>query len=120
LFSLVSEQLFLFVQDSQLLGSVLDFSCQLVNLAGQLVDFSLSFSDFVGSEVNSSIVASDFCFTINLICSVFHVGFLLLKNQVLSERLEHLGNVSEGSLVFHLEGDGVKQFFSHVEILDFL
>lgn len=40
------------------------------------------------------------------------VGLLLVQNEVLSELLEHFGDVRKGGLVVQLEGDGIKQFSS--------
>ena len=40
------------------------------------------------------------------------VSLLLVQNEVLSELLEHFGDIRKGSLVVQLEGDGVKQFSS--------
>lgn len=120
LLSLVSEDLFLFIEDSELVGFVLDFVGELVDLVGELVDFGLGFGDFVGGEIDSSVVASNLSFAIDFVSSVFHIGFLLIEDEVLPKGLKHLGNVAERSLVFHLERDGVEEFLAHIEILDFL
>jgi hypothetical protein len=47
---------------------------------------------------------------------VLLVGLLLVQDEVLSELLEHFGNVRKGCLVVQLEGDGIKQFSSEFVI----
>ena len=66
--------------------------------------------DFVGSEVDSSVVLEDFGFTFNFVLGVLLVSFLLVEDQILTELLEHLGNIGEGCFVVQLEGNGVQQF----------
>lgn len=114
----VSEDLLLFVQDVQLGGFVFDFSFEEVELLGQSLDFVAGLGDFVGGELDSSVVPVDFSFAVSEGGGVLEVSFLLLEDEVLSQVLEHLGNVSKGGLVFHLEGDGVQQSLSEFSLFD--
>lgn len=54
----------------------------------------------------------DLGFAVDLVLSVLLVSLLLVEDQVLSQLLEHLGNVGKGGLVVQLEGDGVQQLSS--------
>lgn len=113
-----SQDLLLFGQDFELAFLVLDLTNEGVDLTGQLVDLGGGFSHFIGSEVDSSVVAGDFSGAVNLVSSVFHVRLLLLRDEVLTEVLKHLCDVGKGGLVFHLKGDGVQEFLSHLVLLD--
>lgn len=116
LLSLLGEFGFLFVKDVELDSLVLDFDFEFFNLGGQGGDFSGGLLDFVGSEVNSSVVLEDFGFAVNFVGGVLLVSLLLVQDEVLSELLEHLGDIGEGGLVVQLEGDGVKQFSSELVV----
>lgn len=43
---------------------------------------------------------------------------LLLHDEVLSQVLKHLSNVTKGGLVLHLEGDGVEELLSHLGVFE--
>lgn len=113
----VSQDLFLFVEDVKLNGGVLDGGFEAVNLVGKRLDLVAGFSDFVGGVVDSSVVSGDFSVTFSFVGSVLDVSILLLQDEVLSQVLEHSGDVRKGSLVLHLEGDGVKELLSHQAVL---
>jgi len=51
----------------------------------------------------------DLGFTVNFVLGVLLIGLLLVEDEVLTELLEHLSNIGEGSLVVQLEGDGVQK-----------
>lgn len=116
----VSELFLLFVEDVELGGLGFDVSLEELLGGGELVDLVGGFSDFVGSEVDSSVVSVDFSLTFNLVSSVLKIGILLLEDEILSQLLEHLGDVSKGSLVLELEGDGIEELSSHVRVLKLL
>lgn len=116
--SLLSELLLLLVEDVELGLLVLDFSLEEVSLSAESLDVVAGFGDFVGSEVDSSVVAVDFSLAVSLLSGVDEVGILLLEDEVLSEVLEHLGDVTEGRLVLHLEGDGVEDLLSERMVLE--
>jgi hypothetical protein len=59
----------------------------------------------------------DLGLAVNLVGGVLLVGLLLVQHEVLSQLLEHLGDVGEGGLVVQLEGDGVEQFSSELVVL---
>jgi hypothetical protein len=114
--SLLSELGFLFVKDIELDFLVFDFDLELFNLCGEGGNFGGGLLDFVGSKVDSSVVLENFGFAVNFVGGVLLVGFLLVQNEVLSELLEHLGDIRKGGLVVQLEGDCVKQFSSEFVI----
>lgn len=58
-FSGVSHDLFLLVQDVELLLLAFDLGFELVGLVGQGLDLVGGFGDFVGGEVDSSVVSGD-------------------------------------------------------------
>lgn len=107
-FSLFSEFSFLFVKDVELDFFVFNVLLELSNLLTEGGDFLGGFRDFVGSEINSSVVLIDFGFTVNFVLSVLLVSFLLLEDEVFSQLLEHLGNISKRGFVVQLEGNGIK------------
>lgn len=113
----VSEDLLLFVEDVKLDGGVLNGRFQLSDLVGEGLDLVAGFGDLVGGEVDSSVVSGDLGITLSLVGGVLDVSILLLHDQVLSQVLEHLGDVRKGGLVLHLEGDGVEELLSHNAVL---
>jgi hypothetical protein len=116
--SVFSELFLLGVEDFELFILVDDFSFKEVLGGGQSIDFVGGVGDFVTGEVNSSVVSIDFSFTFSFISSMLLVSFGLLKKEVFSEFLKHLGNVTEGALVLELEGNGIKEFSSHFVVLE--
>jgi len=112
----VSEDLLLFVEDVKLDGGVLNGRFQLSDLVGEGLDLVAGFGDLVGGEVDSSVVSGDLGITLSLVGGVLDVSILLLHDQVLSQVLEHLGDVRKGGLL-HLEGDGVEELLSHNAVL---
>jgi hypothetical protein len=108
--SLVADSGLLLIQDVELDDLVLEVSLELVDLVGEGGDFGSRFLDLVASEVDSSVVLEDFGFTLDFILGVLLVGLLLVENEILTELLEHLGDVGQGCLVIQLEGNGVQQF----------
>lgn len=108
--SLVADGGLLLIEDVELDDLVLEVSLKLVDLVGEGGDLGGRFLDLIACEVDSSVVLEDFGFTLDLILSVLLVGLLLVENEILTELLEHLGDVGEGSLVVQLEGNGVQQF----------
>jgi len=106
-FSGFSKDLLLFVKDVKLFDLVFDFGGKEVNLLSKCLDLVAGISDFSGGEFNSSVISVDFGFTVDFGGSILKISFLLLEEQVLSQILEHLGNISKRSLVFHLKSDGV-------------
>lgn len=107
MFSLFGEFSFLFVEDVELDDLVFNVLSELSDLSWKSLDLLGGFRDFVGCEVYSSVVLIDFGFTINFVLSVLLVGFLLLEDEVFSELLQHLSDISEGGFVVQLEGDGI-------------
>jgi hypothetical protein len=114
----VSEDLLLLVEDVQLGGLVLNLGLEEVEVLGEGLDFVARLGDFVGGELDSSVVSVDFSFAVGEGGGVLEISFLLLEDEVFSQVLEHLGDVSEGGFVFHLEGDGVQQSLSEFGFLD--
>lgn len=108
----------MFVEDLQLGGLVFDFSLEEVELLGEGLDFVAGLGNFVGGELNSSVVSVDFSLAVSKGGGVLEVGFLLLEDEVLSQVLEHLGNISKGGFVFHLEGNCVQQSLSELGLFD--
>jgi hypothetical protein len=113
----VSEDLLLLVEDVELLGSALDGRGEGGDLVSEGLDLVAGLSDLVGSEVDSSVVTEDLSLTFGLVGNVLELSILLLEDQVLSQVLEHLGNLGKGSLVLHLEGNGVEQLLADDGIL---
>jgi len=110
--SLLGEFSLLLVEDIELDSLVLDFDLEFLDLGGEGGDFGGGLLDLVGSEVDSSVVLEDLGLAVNFVSSVLLVSLLLVQNEVLSQLLEHLGNVGKRGLVVQLEGDGVEQFSS--------
>ncbi len=116
--SLGSELFLLRVKDFKLFVLVGNFSFKEVLGGGQRINFVGGVGDFVTGEVNSSVVSVNFSFTFSFISSMLLVSFGLLKEEIFSEFLEHLGNITEGALVFKLEGNGIKEFSSHFMVFE--
>jgi hypothetical protein len=114
----VSEDLLLLVEDVQLGGLVLNLGLEEVEVLGEGLDFVARLGDFVGGELDSSVVSVDFSFAVGEGGGVLEISFLLLEDEVFSQVLEHLGDVSKRGLVLHLQSDGVQQSLSEVSLFD--
>jgi len=120
LFSGGSEFDFSGVEDFELELLVLDVDVESVDFRGQVGDFGLSVFDLDGGNVDSSVELFDFGSTLLFSFGVDLVVVLLLEDEVGSDFLQHLGDVTKGGLVLELEVDGIQKVLSEGSVFHIL